>query len=200
MRTIAVIVLLVVATPFTTPAQGFKAGLIAGGVVSQVDGDGYGGYNKAGPLAGIWVQRGLSNNLDARLELRYIQKGSYAKDRELGSTIFRLRLNYFEVNMGAGYRIKERFRATLGLGVGYLASAQQYDAAGIIPEPQAARFRKFELSGFLGVGYRLSPQWQVEGRFSYSLIPLSRNLPSIQHWRNYGPYNKVLELGIVYEF
>ena len=56
--------------------QRFHGGPMTGLVVSQVDGDNLGGYNKPGIRAGGWVNTQISDLTTLQLELQYIQKGS----------------------------------------------------------------------------------------------------------------------------
>ncbi len=44
-------------------AQEFNAGIFGGVTASQVDGDSYGGYNKLGFTAGVFVNREIDNNI-----------------------------------------------------------------------------------------------------------------------------------------
>ena len=83
-------------------AQNFNAGLTLGIAATQVDGDGYGGFDKAGPIGGIWVSRNFHRNWFGRMELRYTQKGSYAKTSTETSSFYRMRLHYFEVPLLTG--------------------------------------------------------------------------------------------------
>ena len=71
-------ILIISACPAVVFSQGFKAGFTLGIAATQVDGDTYGGFDKAGPVAGVWVGRNLGNSWLGRMELRYAQKGSYA--------------------------------------------------------------------------------------------------------------------------
>jgi len=61
-------------------SQQFDGGILAGGALSQVDGDYWTGFTKAGFLAGGFVSLELSPNSSLQLELEYIQKGSKKND------------------------------------------------------------------------------------------------------------------------
>ena len=54
----------------------FKAGLKAGVTTSQMEGDGYAGFNKINPQAGFFLQKQLNDISQLQFELIYIQKGS----------------------------------------------------------------------------------------------------------------------------
>jgi len=57
-------------------AQSFKGGVTFGLAASQVAGDGYWGFNKAGIFAGGWVNFDFKENSFLQMELTYFQKGS----------------------------------------------------------------------------------------------------------------------------
>ena len=62
---------------YSLSAKQFKAGVTAGIASSQVDGDTYAGYNKAGIFAGAYVTKRLApeSKWSASFEITYIQKG-----------------------------------------------------------------------------------------------------------------------------
>jgi hypothetical protein len=74
-----IIVFIITTLAITTYSQGFSGGLLAGMSATQVDGDGYGGYHRAGLAAGVWVGRSISPELAIRSELKsagYLWKAS----------------------------------------------------------------------------------------------------------------------------
>ena len=76
----AFFLLLLVMVSSSLQAQRFNAGLMLGGVTSQVDGDTYDGYHKWGYLGGGYVSLQLSPHSSFQMELEYIQKGSRRND------------------------------------------------------------------------------------------------------------------------
>lgn len=177
-------------------AQRFDAGFVCGLAATQVDGDGNGGYNKAGPIAGIWVGRSLSPALYARMELRYIQKGSYAKNVEDGvsTSFYRMRLNYFEIPLILGYRLKNGFNPLVGLSGGYLITAKEMNQYGSFPPEEIQKFHKVEFAGLFGLEYNRSEHWSFYGIFTYSLIPIRPHKDNLTYRWDHGQYNRVLEL------
>ena len=79
--------------------QRFKAGIKLGLSSSQVDGDTYAGYNKAGIDGGIFVNGKLSEKWTGQLEMMYIQKGSkHTGNQDKGDySYYLLQFNYLEV-------------------------------------------------------------------------------------------------------
>jgi len=80
-------------------AQKFNGGAMIGMAATQVAGDTYSGFNKAGPIAGFFVNLNASERSTFQLELFYIQKGSRKNaDAVTGDyDSYLLRLNYIEM-------------------------------------------------------------------------------------------------------
>jgi len=194
MRTILAIILLLAGFSTHTSAQNFDAGFIFGLAATQVDGDTHSGYNKAGPIAGIWVGHRLSNVLYSRMEMRYIQKGSFAKSIDNGSNYYRMRLNYFEIPLILGYRFGNGLNALFGLSGGYLAKAIEMNQYGSFPPEDIKKFHDFELAGMVGIEYNYSEHWAFNAMFTYSIIPIRSYPGHITYRWDRGQYNNVLEL------
>jgi len=177
-------------------AQSFDAGFVCGIAATQVDGDTYAGYDKAGPIIGIWVGHRINTDFYTRVEFRYAQKGSFAKkvDEGVSSSYYRMRLNYFELPLIVGYRLRSGFNPIVGLSAGYLAKAKEMDQLGSFPSEDIQKFNKFEFAGLFGVEYNKSERWAFYLVFSYSFLPI-RNQPTnpVNRWDK-GQYNNVLEL------
>ena len=93
-----ILFLILLFSPFFGLPQRFNGGLLAGGLVSQVDGDQDGGYHKFGYLGGAFVSLKISNHSSFQLEMEYIQKGARRNSDSLTNTgAFLTRLHYFEV-------------------------------------------------------------------------------------------------------
>ena len=73
-------------------AQPFFGGVSAGLNVSQVDGDGFSGYNKAGLYAGFFVNTMIREKMGAQFEIRYSEKGSSKKSSAENPEIYRIEL------------------------------------------------------------------------------------------------------------
>lgn len=176
--------------------QRFDAGFLLGMAATQVDGDGHGGFDKAGAIAGIWVSSKFKSAGFVRTEFRYIQKGSYAKTST--TTFYRMRLNYFELPVIVGYRFNNGFNGFVGLSPGYLARANEMDESDTDYSESESRFKKYEFSGLFGVEYNYSERWKIGALFCYSLIPVRPHPGSLTYRLNYGQYNQVVELVIRY--
>lgn len=180
-------------------AQNFKGGLIAGVAATQVDGDTYGGFNKAGPIVGVWVEHGFQTVWFYRLNFRYIQKGSYAKNRSSDyPDFYRMRLNYFDLPLTFGYRFVNGFNAVLGLSAGYLSKATEENALGPFPPEEVSAFRKIEIAGVAGMEFNYSNKWRFGLNLTYSILPIRPYRDNISYRMNKGQYNRVLEFVALY--
>ncbi|HDP76002.1 MAG TPA: PorT family protein [Bacteroidales bacterium] len=179
--------------------QNFRGGLIVGVAATQVDGDTYGGYNKAGLIAGIWVERSTLSGWFYRLSFRFIQKGSYAKSRSTDiPDFYRMRLNYFDLPVVAGYRFANGFNAVLGLSTGYLNKATEENSLGPFPLDEVSAFNKFEMDGIAGMEYNYNVKWRFGLNLTYSIFPVRHYRDNISFRLNKGQYNRVLEFVAIY--
>lgn len=193
------VLLLITSLVYTDLAgQSFDAGITLGLTATQVDGDSHGGYNKAGPLAGIWVERKLTGFWYGRLELRYAQKGSYKKSSTEAATFYRIRLHYFEMPVLFGYKFSSGFQVNGGLSIGYLSKAEEMNELGSFPEDDLNAFKKYEFAGLLGLDYIYNERWSLGAYFSYSILPIRPHKGNITYRLSKGQYNRVLELVVRY--
>lgn len=151
-----------------TKAQEFNAGMYGGLVASQIDGDTYGGYNKAGFLLGGYVNREIQNNLLWQLGLRYIQKGSRRAGNESGID-YRAQLHYMEIPFTLKYFHYKKLAFEGGLALGYLIKAfEEFDKAGTIDaNPE---FNSFDASVMGGLCYTFNDKISVSGTAQYSML------------------------------
>lgn len=179
-------------------AQKFNGGLLAGINTSQVDGDNYGGYYKAGITGGGFVNYKLTRYAGLQMELYYIRKGAGKKPDETNATYYKVKLNYIELPVVFFYEASDRLIFEGGLAYGVLATGTEDMGAGdIIPEDYP--FDKNDYSGLLGVGYRLGNNVIVDIRYSHSLLPI-RNHPGNKTWLlNRGQYNNCLTFTLRYQ-
>ncbi|HAN18882.1 MAG: hypothetical protein A2X13_07715 [Bacteroidetes bacterium GWC2_33_15] len=177
-------------------AQRFGGGFLAGLSMTQVDGDSWGGFNKAGFTGGIYTYTGLNKNMDIQLEFRYVQKGSQS-DSEIPEEYYRLTLNYIEIPLFIKYHIYSKISADIGIAFGYLQESTENDGYGELPsEPE---FNKTELSGLIGLEYILWKRLKFNARYNYSILPV-REHPGEQTWYlNKGQYNSVLTFTFYYQ-
>lgn len=200
MKKISLITLLLLVCIIGRP-QSFKGGLLAGLITSQVDGDTYSGYNRAGINAGGYVRLNLSKNFDWQMEMKFAQKGSHKKANfDIGDyTDYRLRLNYLEIPLIIKYKYKPKINFDAGLGVGYLASSKWKDDYGVLDG--GAPFNKYEFSYHIGGNYQVLPRIAFNIRYSYSLFPIRTGIEGQRYiMLQWGQFNNVLSFSFYYQF
>lgn len=198
-------------------SQQFKAGLVAGIVTSQVDGDTYAGYNKAGLFAGAFVARKFSvdSKWSALFEITYIQKGARKVPHpDKGDYAdYKLKLDYAEVPLLLKYNFavedslnkqKMNFAVFGGVAIGALVRSAEWDAFGQLTG--GTPFQKTEFSSILGLSYLLSQHIGFDIRTQYSLAPVRKGGTSnyYQNWtyRFFKPgyYNNLIVFTLNYRF
>jgi hypothetical protein len=194
--------LILVMTSSSLHAQRFNAGLVLGGVTSQVDGDTYDGYHKWGYLGGAFVSLQISPHSSFQMELEYIQKGSRRVDTTTsGGTQYLLRLHYIEVPFLYQFTFKKRFYFEAGpaadVTIGSLELRDGIEETGAVP------LRPVTFTGIFGFGAYLTNHLRINLRSNYSLN-------SIRSKNNYGgyrrmlfeigQYNNVLSLSLLWDF
>ena len=163
----------------------FFGGIEAGGNFSQVDGDNFAGYHKAGWNAGVIVYTKLGEQFAASMELLFAQKGSRASQTQVPrvannqSTIitdYTIKLSYLEVPVLLNFFDRRKSNFGAGLAYGQLTSSREIykDGQGTTFETEAKLypFRKFDLSFVLNGNAHIWKGFFFNLRFQYSLIPI----------------------------
>jgi hypothetical protein len=184
-------------------AQRFTGGLSAGLIASQVDGDTYKGYDKAGITAGGWVNLSMTEHSAFQVGLNYIQKGSrHNPDYDKGDNHFLLiRLGYVEMPLLYQYIMKNRFYLETGPSIGVLlhsfTDANDGSTTGILADNA---FRLLDISANFGIGYRYSEKLRIGLRNGNSLSTIRKERVTGDRWRlwGYGQFNNLLALELMY--
>jgi hypothetical protein len=191
--------------PFYSGAQRFNGGIIAGGIVSQVDGDTWVGYHKAGYLAGAFVSLRVSPHSSFQMEMEYIQKGSRKNaDLETGDmSSYLFRIHYLEIPVLYQYTFARRFAVEAGPAADILLG--YYEEMGGVPDPPTEPLRGVTLAGIVGVSAYINQHLKAGLRFNYSLISLrNTTAPYPESYRKiffeYGQYNNVLSFSLSWDF
>jgi hypothetical protein len=198
-------------------SQQFKAGILAGIATSQVDGDTYSGYNKAGIFTGMFLTSRFAakSKWSAAFEITYIQKGSWKIPHpDKGDFAdYKLKLDYAEVPLLVKYDFnfsdsaEEQHRSfTLfgGMAFGTLVHSEESDASGVLP--QGVPFQKTDLSTILGLSYSISEHIGFDTHTEYSVRPVRKggNITYYQNWtyRFFKPgyYNNLIVFALHYRF
>jgi len=167
-------------SPFEDEERTFWGGIAAGVNFSQVDGDGFAGYNKVGLNAGPVVYARFTPMFGASLEFAYSQKGS--KMRRIsespytgqGVEMYDMKLNYVEVPLMLHLMPPGKFHYSLGGSYAYLLSAREeaVTAGPVNLDPALFPFLTRDINIIGGATYHLYRHWYFTGRFAYSLVTI----------------------------
>lgn len=198
-----------VAAQYNSEYNTFVGGLVAGANFSQVDGDGYKGYNKAGINAGgiIYLPFGdmdmpIEGTIALSMEVLYAQKGSISKGPNPGYNVRsqQIRMDYGEVPIQINYyRGVQKSSAGMGFSIGYLARYEELIeklSGGTIIRNDYP-FRRYELSFVMTANIHIWKGFYISPRFQYSLIPI--RIDSGGYGRNQ-QFNNILSARIMYLF
>lgn len=159
--------------------QRFRASLITGFNLSQIDGDNYNGFDKFNPQFGIGGTAVINRQSEIGIELLYHNKGARTESdpRRLLNTKDRLvDLSYVEVPIYFRHNQRETFPTVYFEGGG--AFARLIDAK--IDEPAVVQdglilsglendLQENELSLLLGIGYQFTEHIGARFRYSFAL-------------------------------
>ncbi|MBI9068532.1 MAG: PorT family protein [Salinivirgaceae bacterium] len=180
-----------------TNAQEFNGGLYGGLVASQLDGDTFGGYNKAGLISGAYVNRFIDKKLALQFGLRYIQKGSRKADNETGID-YRSQLHYVEMPFTVRYFHYKKVNFEAGLALAYLIKGLESISGSDLAESQYP-FNKFEISGIAGINYEFSKKISVAGMFQYSVSQVRGYSSKYSSFLRKGQYNNIVYFTLNYK-
>ncbi|MBU1368479.1 MAG: PorT family protein [Bacteroidetes bacterium] len=184
-----------------TQAQPFSGGVLIGANSSQIAGDSYSGFDKAGLSGGVFVRMQLNAQSGLQMELFYTQKGSRSnsKAEESGSAPYLLRLNYVELPLIYQYDLGH-LRLEAGLTAGFLTNS--YEEVDYLENVQNV-WRKISLNSLIGIRYIFTDEWSL-GLRSINSINSIRTVQASGNVKRYGnkfgAFNDVLQLAVFYQF
>ena len=202
-KTLAIQIVSVLFFTINTHAQTFKSGIIAGFNVSQISGDDLGGYDKPGPVVGLFLNKEVNQKWQTELQMIYIQKGSrkYPDIKNGDNTRYSLNLNYIEVPILLKYKVK-RFLVVGGISNGVLFKQYVANEFGEFPSNTTATqsFHKWELSYNIGISYMFDKRFEIDFKINHSLMPVRINRPFELKWIDRGQFNDLLIWTMKYKF
>ncbi len=201
-------------------SQNFYGGLKAGMNMSQVDGDGFGGYKKIAPFGGVYVRNTFSEKWGMMLGIKYKHKGAKEVQRIDGVTypLHEIRLDYIEVPVTAliklerfaipsliNHEFRNDFILELGVSYSYLIKAEEIEGSGAAYTPTGSRaYNNYDLLTHQGFSYRLNDNFLISFRhywtFIFFKLPIRPHPGGSKYWFDHGEYNRNAELSIMYEF
>lgn len=189
---------IIIVSAICTNAQEFGASIDAGLVVSQVDGDRKGGYNKMGYTIGANAYRFVKKDLFGfNIGLQYIRKGSHSEESE-NSSYYKTELHYIEMPLKAFCRWK-KFDFNAGMTIGYLLKGKE-DVDGYGLKDPVYPFRKTDFSGTAGARYKLTDHIWAGAQFCYSLIAIRKYHSEQDMYIVSGQHNNLLSFCLTYDF
>jgi len=189
--------------------QRIRGTVIAGGNLSQVEGDELKGWSQAGLVGGVGaiIPFGKNNNWGVNLETLFNQKGSFQKKRFESDSLtdeYRLRLNYFEVPVYVSYTDKDMLSFGLGGYWGRLVSAREQEHSGKQePYIDTVAFDNNDWGFLVDVRVRIWKPLHIGVRYSQSLVPIrERYFPPRYGQEGFTrkQTNQVISLRLVYIF
>jgi hypothetical protein len=181
----------------TTHAQQFNAGAFAGVTASQVDGDTYGGFNKLGMTAGVFVNRYIDFDIYWQIELKYVMRGVYERPQD--NFLYKSSYHYLEFPLSVHYLLNEKIQVELGISPEVLLFARYWDQDGLMDPSNYPENRRVGLSVFGGVYYWFTSYTGIGIRYTYSAIPFRKP----EEWNNpqyRGYFHNVLCLTLAFQF
>ncbi len=172
MKKIFVLVVLLVTFALNARAQEFKAGLVIGGVASQVDGDRMAGFYKAGFTGGLFVYRDISKVSRFQGELLYTMKGSRANSKNTDYSLYQISADYIDINLLYIYKVFDWLNFRIGLTPNVLISAKEETQTGLSPVGNPPAFRRFGISTVAGLSYYFTQKMNITWSYNYSLYSI----------------------------
>jgi hypothetical protein len=213
----------------TAVSQWIYGAVSAGMNLTQVDGDEEIGYTKFGFNGGpsVIMPLGKKKNWSVTMELLFSMKGSRQKSEytprydtvPIVDTVnyydgYKLDLNYVEIPLMVHYTDKKVIAAGAGFSygqrVGYKEQEDRNDAFHYPPDgwqtmDSATTYTNFDLSVIADVRIRVWKRLWLNGRFSYSMLPIRTRVYSVPAtptdlvWTR-KQYNNVITLRLTYIF
>jgi len=183
-------------------AQSFNAGVLFGVNASQVSGDGYQGFNKAGLNFGLFSNIDVSQVINLQMEINYSQKGSRRnpKTSEGDTDFFLLRMNYIEIPIVARTQYK-KFKFEAGGYYGQLIKTHLEDENGEFEiQEELNQFNNYDVGFIAGIYFHFTESLMMNFRYSNSIVHF-REYDSGESFRfDSGMFHNVLSVNLRYVF
>jgi hypothetical protein len=184
-------------------SQQFNGGMMAGVAGTQVAGDTYYGFHKAGIFAGAFVNLQITEHSAFQMELEYFQKGSRENpDSTNNYKQYLFRVNYVELPVFYQYIAGKRFKfeagPSLGFLINYYEEVDEYEIKGGIPPAKIT----FQINA--GMYVFITPNLLFNIRTNNSLLNIRSDKTTGDILRifpgNYGQFNDCLIFALYYQF
>lgn len=186
----------------------WTGGLMAGANVSQVDGDGYKGYNKLSPALGGIIYIPVPDFefgqgcLAWSMEVLYSGKGASGTGSGAGSFMQSqdIRLTYAELPLQLNYwRGPRKSIYGAGFALGYLAASEEKI---ITHSGQLYQFpfRKLDFSFLMTASFHIGAGFFIAPRFQYSLLSIRKKHQDLTAFGRADQFNNVFGVKLMYLF
>jgi opacity protein-like surface antigen len=172
-------------------AQRFHGGLLGGINASQIDGDNWDGYHKAGLNFGAFVNTDLKDKWSAQLEIKYSAKGSSNSSPD---DLKMISLRYIDIPVLATYQAMDKLKIQAGVSFNYLFSSMLYEGDWY---PFDEKCNPVESAIAIGINYNLLNNIDVNARYNYSIMPIHSRY-STSSWGDGAWFNNVLSFSVYY--
>ena len=176
-------VAVLVALYTVTLAQNVGGGLMGAGIASQIDGDGWGGYNKLGYTFGGYAWYDFNERFSLMPEISIGKRGS----REVVKAYGQVSLAVIDVPWMVRYRLygkpgERSLFLEAGPSANILLSAKS--GFGTLKRDLMPSFHRLNLSGGIGAAFNFNRNIAVFGRWTYALTNMNKAANVIrQYWR-----------------
>jgi opacity protein-like surface antigen len=184
-------------------SQDFKAGLFAGIVPSQVDGDMQGGFHKLGVTAGAFVNRSLKTG-KIQGELAFTTKGSKASRNDVE---FNHNISLYYIDLSLYYIIGlwgDNLFLRAGLVPSILVHSEQSGiGVAITADVNSSTWRRFSTALSAGLDYWFSKSWYLNVTYNYSAFSIQKD--NLTFWglrpaETNAYYNNYIIITLAYQF
>lgn len=185
--------------------QRIKGMVIAGGNLTQVEGDEIKGWNQLGFTGGLGAIFPIKK-WGINIETLYSQKGSFQKKQfdDVRTGEYRLRLNYLEIPLYATFTDKDV--VSFGAGgyyAGLLSAREEIHSGNVAPYTDTVAFNNYDIGFLIDIRFRVWKPLHINLRYSQSItsireryyVPLAPYEPFTRK-----EYNQVISLRIIYMF
>jgi opacity protein-like surface antigen len=182
--------------------ESFNAGMLAGINASQVRGDNYSGFDKAGLLVGLFSNIDVSQNINLQFELNYSQKGSRRnpKTDEGDTDFFLMRMHYIEIPVMARTDYK-RFKFEAGAYYSQLIDYYLEDENGPFDiDPELNQFNNNDIGLLAGVYFQFTDNLVMNWRYSNSIVDFREFHSGGRFLFNTGMFHQYMSISLRYVF
>ena len=193
-------------------AQRIQGAIIAGGNLSQVDGDEIFGFNKLGFNGGLAAIVPFGKSMQLSIETLYSQKGSYQgkqyEDVDSAGNVttgeYKVNLDYVEVPVLFMYNDKDIITGGVGFSYGRLVRVREYEHGQRVESTtlNGGPYEKNDFSALADVRFRIYKKLKFNVRYAYSLAKIrTREFENLlgDTWER-KQYNNSITFRLIYVF